>query len=54
MFLAKTQRHWREKWDIDIRNFNSEDIHKFDALLMGLGQTDDIGNDKARDFESHD
>jgi transposase len=55
MFLAKTRRHWREKWDVDIRtDFNSEDIHKFDAIIMGQGQTDDIANDKTRDIESRD
>jgi transcriptional regulator with XRE-family HTH domain len=33
MFLAKTQRHWREKWDIEVKTAESDDLHKFDKLF---------------------
>jgi transcriptional regulator with XRE-family HTH domain len=33
MFLAKTQRHWREKWDIEVKTTESDDLHKFDKLF---------------------
>jgi transposase-like protein len=34
MFLAKTQRHWREKCDIEITDIKrSDDLHKYDKLF---------------------
>jgi hypothetical protein len=33
MFLAKTQRHWQEKWDIEVKAVGNDDLHKFDKLF---------------------
>lgn len=33
MFLAKTQRHWREKCDIEVKAVGNDELHKFDKLF---------------------